>query len=63
MHQNMSTQTIKVSPIYIRYKDKTENVWIGKPTKIFTDGHDNAVIIKSGTPLKLIDAKWIYIAQ
>ncbi|MFA5307512.1 MAG: hypothetical protein WC365_08745 [Candidatus Babeliales bacterium] len=59
----MSTQTLKVSPIYIRRKDGTEKAWLRRSTKIFTDGHDNAVIIKSGIPLKLIDDKWVYIAQ
>jgi len=59
----MSTQTLTVSPIYIRYKDSSENVWIRHKTKIFTDGHDNAIIIKSGLPIKLIDGKWVYTAQ
>ncbi|MFA5307389.1 MAG: hypothetical protein WC365_08120 [Candidatus Babeliales bacterium] len=59
----MSTQTLTVSPIYICYKDGTQTLWIRRPTKIFTDGHDKAVIIKSGTPLKLIEGKWVYTPQ
>ena len=59
----MSTQTLTVSPIYIYYKDGTQTLWIRRPTKIFTDGHDNAVIVKSGIPLKLIDDKWVYTPQ